>query len=212
MDLTEARLLPWRGSGLQVHPIRASCLLSLLVMLSSIDVRMQVEGQAWKGPSSPLWKLCCSICVTLSVWGSLVWPSPGSPHTEVEAWASCSSLLPTVPIQKEPFVLTALSASAFYLASCLHLCRLPLGHKALRARQWFVYLLPPIFLSDVTLALKAQLPRQRDSVCSKASLQHVDDRLWTIDLDSLCLGFYTFKVGIVIKLIYGELLWGVNIQ
>ena len=81
MDLTEARLLPRRGSGLQVHPIRASCLLSLLVMLSSINVRMQVAGQAWKGPSSPLWKLCCSICVTLSVWGSLVWPSPGeSPH------------------------------------------------------------------------------------------------------------------------------------
>lgn len=55
----------------------------------------------------------------------------------------------------------------------------------------------------MTLALRAQLLRQRDSICSKASLLHVDGRLWTIDLDSLCLGFYTFKVGTVIKLIYG---------
>lgn len=211
MDLTEVRLLPRRGSGLQVHPIRASCLLSLLVMPSSIDVRMQEAGQAWKEPSSPLWELCCCLCDPVCVRVSGVTLPRESPHR----WGSLGQLLLTPAHNSHPEGTLCPNSS---ICLCilpgfkLAFVPIPLGHKALRARQWFVYLLPPIFPSDVTLALRAQLLRQRDGVCSKASLLHVGDRLWTIDLDSLCLGFYTFKAGIIIKLIYGGLLWGVNIQ
>lgn len=38
-----------------------------------------------------------------------------------------------------------------------------------------------------------------DHLCSKAALLRIDCALWTNDLDSLCLGFYPFKMGIVIE-------------
>lgn len=166
------------------------------------------QARAWKGPSSPL-----ESCAALFVWPSLcegLWCDPPRefPHRWV-SWASCSSLLPTIPIQKEPFCPNSSICLCILPGFKLHFCRLPLGHKALRGQV-------------VCLSSSSYFPKWCD-FSTKSTVLETETVSVQKRLCCMCVTGYgqltwipslvsTPLKGVIMKTNLWGLLWGVNIQ
>ena len=136
-------------------------------------------------------------CAVLFAWSSVFPPR--------ESRYRCGSLGPLLltlaytPTQKEHFVLTAVVVPDCILPG-LVLAFVPAPFRVQGFEGEAVVCIPSSsYLPKwCDVSTKSTAP-EGDHICSKASLLHIDCALWTNDLDSLCLGLYPFKMGIVIE-------------